>query len=90
MGDIVNLNKYRKQKAKAERDKLADQNRRLHGRTKGERSREELQKQNLTRGLEGNRLEGKRLERKRDLTSSDDPGAAEADAQAHSEETESD
>jgi uncharacterized protein DUF4169 len=85
MGDIVNLNKYRKQKAKAERDKLADQNRRLHGRTKLERSREELQKQNLTRGLEGNRLE-----RQRDLTSADDPSDADADAQAHSEETESD
>ena len=83
MGDIVNLNKYRKQKAKAERDKLADQNRRLHGRTTAERSREELQKQNLTRGLEGNRLD-----RKRDLVSSDDPG--DADAQAASEETEPD
>ena len=49
MGNVINLNKYRKQKAKADRDKQADVNRRLHGRTKTERSREELQKQQLTR-----------------------------------------
>lgn len=58
MGDVVNLNKFRKRKAKAERAKQADVNRRLHGRTKAERAREELQKQQLTRRVDGARLEG--------------------------------
>ena len=56
MSNVINLNKYRKQKAKAERDKQAEVNRRLHGRTKTERSREELQKQQLTRTVDGARL----------------------------------
>jgi uncharacterized protein DUF4169 len=87
MGDIVNLNKYRKQKAKAEREKLADQNRRLHGRTKTERTREELQKQKLTRDLEGARLEhGTGLR----STDAGEPENGEGGAAPHSEETESD
>jgi hypothetical protein len=58
LSNVINLNKYRKQKAKVEREKQADVNRRLHGRTKGERSREELQKQQLTRAVDGARLVG--------------------------------
>ena len=57
VGKVVNLNRYRKQKAKAFRKQQADVNRRLHGRTKAERAREELQKKQLTRGLEGAKLE---------------------------------
>ena len=57
VGKVVNLNRYRKQKAKLDRKKQADVNRRLHGRTKAERVREELQKKQLTRGLEGAKLE---------------------------------
>jgi hypothetical protein len=57
VGKVVNLNRYRKQKAKADRKQQADVNRRLHGRTKAERAREELQKRQLTRGLEGAKLE---------------------------------
>jgi hypothetical protein len=56
LSNVINLNKYRKQKAKAEREKQADVNRRLHGRTKSERSREELQKQQLSRTVDGARL----------------------------------
>jgi len=59
MSNVVNLNKFRKRKAKTERVKRADVNRRLHGRTKAERAREELQKDLLTRKLDGARLEGK-------------------------------
>lgn len=66
MGDVVNLNKFRKRKAKAERAKQADVNRRLHGRTKAERAREELQKQQLTRKVDGARLEGAASRRKED------------------------
>jgi uncharacterized protein DUF4169 len=86
MGDVVNLNKYRKQKAKADRDKLADQNRRLHGRTKSERSREELQKQKLTRDLEGARLEHGTASTSSDAESE---GGDEGGAAPHSGETES-
>jgi hypothetical protein len=57
MGNVVNLNKFRKRKAKEQREKQADTNRRLHGRTKAERERDELQKRQLEKGLEGKRLE---------------------------------
>ena len=57
MGDVVKLNKFRKQKAKAERTKRAEVNRRLHGRTREERARDELQKRQLTRHVDGARLE---------------------------------
>lgn len=56
MGEVVNLNKYRKQKAKAEREKRAETNRRLHGRTKVERQREALTKKRLTRNVDGSLL----------------------------------
>jgi uncharacterized protein DUF4169 len=58
MGDVVNLNKFRKRKAKVQRAQRAEVNRRLHGRTKAERARDELQKQQLTRHVDGARLEG--------------------------------
>ena len=54
---VVNLNKFRKQKAKTERVKRAAQNRLLHGRTKAERARDELQKKQLDRRVDGARLE---------------------------------
>ncbi len=57
MAKVVNLNKFRKQKAKLEREKRAEVNRRLHGRTKAERQRELLQKQRLTDKVDGARLE---------------------------------
>lgn len=57
MGNVVNLNKFRKKKAKAERSKRAEVNRRLHGRTKAERARDELAKRQLTRQVDGARLE---------------------------------
>jgi len=56
MGNVVNLNKFRKRKAKEQREKQAETNRRLHGRTKVERERDELQKRQLEKGLEGKRL----------------------------------
>jgi hypothetical protein len=57
VGNVVNLNKFRKRKAKVERAKQAETNRRLHGRTKAERERDALQKAQLERGLEGKKLE---------------------------------
>ena len=42
MGDVVNLRQVRKQKARAEKEKLAGENRALHGRSKVEKDRERL------------------------------------------------
>ena len=57
MSNVVNLNKFRKRKAEAEATKRADTNRRLHGRTKIERARDELQKRQLDAKSDGARLE---------------------------------
>jgi hypothetical protein len=66
MSKVVNLNKFRKRKAKLEREQRAETNRRLHGRSAAERARDELQKQQLTSKVDGARLE----------TSKDDPSDA--------------
>jgi hypothetical protein len=58
VGKVINLNKYRKRRAKLEREKQADVNRRLHGRTAAERARDELSKRQLTRVVDGAKLEG--------------------------------
>jgi Domain of unknown function (DUF4169) len=57
MAKVVNLNKFRKQKAKQEREKQAEVNRRLHGRTKAERLQELKQKQRLETQVDGARLQ---------------------------------
>jgi hypothetical protein len=78
MGDVVNLNRFRKRKAKAERQKQAEVNRRLHGRTKAERAREEQQKLRLTRALDGAKLEPPaRSEPAEDVLRDDKPGEDE-------------
>jgi Domain of unknown function (DUF4169) len=59
MGKVVNLNKFRKRKAKEEAAKHAGTNRQLHGRTKAEREREERQKKALESKLDGAQLEDK-------------------------------
>jgi hypothetical protein len=57
MSNVVNLNKFKKQKAKAERVKQAETNRRLHGRNKAERAHDALQKKQLETSVDGARLE---------------------------------
>jgi len=57
VGKVVNLNKARKKKAKAEAAQRADVNRRLHGRTQAERLRDELAKKRLTSKVDGAFLE---------------------------------
>jgi Domain of unknown function (DUF4169) len=59
MGDVVNLNKFRKQKAKEERSKEAGANRIKHGRTKAERELEAKTKAAEVRHLDGHRLDPK-------------------------------
>lgn len=57
MAKIVNLNKFRKQKAKDARVKQAETNRRLHGRTKSERAHDALQKKKLETAVDHARLD---------------------------------
>ena len=42
MAEIINLNRARKTKTRAEKRKTADQNARKFGRTKGEKKRDDL------------------------------------------------
>ena len=56
MSNVVNLNKFRKRKAKVERVKQAETNRRLHGRTKAERALEALQKKRLETSVDHAKL----------------------------------
>jgi hypothetical protein len=53
MGDVVNLNRFRKKKAREEKQKRAETNRRLHGRSQIERDREALLKKQLEDKLDG-------------------------------------
>jgi len=56
VSNVVNLNKFRKRKAKAEETKRAETNVRLHGRTQGERTLEAKQRELLERRVDGARL----------------------------------
>ncbi|MEC4591145.1 DUF4169 family protein [Nitrospirillum amazonense] len=57
MGDVVNLNRFRKQKAKEERAAKAAENRVVHGRTKAERTAEQKRQDSQTADLDGKKLE---------------------------------
>jgi hypothetical protein len=57
MGDIINLNRYRKDKQAAERERRANEKRVRFGLPKSERS-----KNAHSRALEARRLDGKRRE----------------------------
>ena len=57
MTKVVNLNQFRKKKAKQARAKQADTNRRLHGRTKAERAHDALQKKKLETSADHARLD---------------------------------
>jgi hypothetical protein len=57
MGDVVNLNKYRKQKARKEKEQRAEQNRAKHAALPAERALREKRK-----ALEDKRLEGHKLD----------------------------
>ncbi len=62
MAKVVNLNRFRKKKAKEAKERRAEQNRRLHGRTKAERQAEEYQKRRLDKQLEGALLVPERVD----------------------------
>ena len=55
--NVVNLNRFRKKKQRAEKAKQAEINRIRHGRTKGEKERELADRERAARMLDGKRLE---------------------------------
>ncbi|MET3579390.1 hypothetical protein ABID19_002421 [Mesorhizobium robiniae] len=57
MADIVNLRQARKQKARTEKERLAEQNRTLHGRSKADRERERLIADKAEKFVAGHRRE---------------------------------
>jgi hypothetical protein len=57
MGDVVNLRQVRKQKARAEKEKLAGENRALHGRSKAEKDRDRLTADKAESFVAGHRRE---------------------------------
>ena len=57
MADIVNLNRARKAKARAEKDKTAEANRMLHGTPKALKKLEAARKEQAAERLKGHKLE---------------------------------
>lgn len=57
MADIVNLNRYRKQRTQAKRDQAASENRARFGRTKAERKRDENNSERIRRLIDNARLQ---------------------------------
>jgi hypothetical protein len=57
MGELVNLNRVRKDRAKAEARATATANRAAHGRSKAERTRAETERERAARLLDGSKLE---------------------------------
>lgn len=57
MGDIVNLNRFRKDRAKADAKATAQANRAAHGRTKAQKSQVEAERARAARLLDGSKLE---------------------------------
>lgn len=59
MGDVVNLNRFRKRAERGRQDKVAETNRARHGRTKSERERDEALAKRTQDFLDGHHVDGK-------------------------------
>lgn len=57
MAEIVNLRQFKKRKAREQRAAVAEQNRALHGRSKSEKQRDELEAEKAERLVEDHRRE---------------------------------
>jgi hypothetical protein len=55
VGDLINLRQVRKRKARADKDRVAEQNRLSHGRTKSERQRLEAEARRAAAFVDGHR-----------------------------------
>ena len=58
MGEVVNLRIVRKRTARAEKERLAAENRALHGRSKADRKADESERQRGATLLDGHRRDG--------------------------------
>ncbi len=56
MAEIVNLRQARKAKARVQKEKVADENRALHGRTKAEKQSDKSSKAKITKHLDDHKL----------------------------------
>jgi hypothetical protein len=56
-GNVVNLNRFRKKKAREEKEKEAAINRARHGRTQAQKDLELADRERAAKALEGKRLE---------------------------------
>lgn len=59
MADIINLNQYRKARARAEKERLAEQNRVRHGRTRTAKESVRREQDRQVVELDGKLLQGK-------------------------------
>ena len=57
MGEVVNLNRVRKERAKAEAKAAAKANRAVHGRTKAEQSKADKERERAAKLLDGSKLD---------------------------------
>lgn len=56
-GEIINLNQFRKAKAKAEKESSARENRRKHGRSKAEKRSDDKLTNDASKSLDGKKVE---------------------------------
>ena len=56
-GDVVNLRQFRKQKARSQKEKAAEQNRLTYGRSKAEKSLTDARNEKASRALDQGKLE---------------------------------
>ena len=56
MGEVVNLNRFRKARVKAEAEKLAEENRAAFGRTKTEKRQTGIERDRTDQDLDGKKL----------------------------------
>ncbi len=59
MTNVVNLNRFRKKKARADKEKQAEENRAKYGRTKGEKAKYKRDMEKLANHVEGHKREDK-------------------------------
>ena len=57
MASVVNLNRFRKAKKRADEQQRAAENRALHGRSKAERQKEEEARRRMDELLDGKKLD---------------------------------
>lgn len=56
-GDVVNLRQFRKRKDRADKAAKAEQNRALHGRTKGEKARDDTERARAEADLDSKQID---------------------------------